>query len=86
MRLLHLLIIDMEDMGIMEGIIHTDITITTITIIEALEGEVSAEAGGGGGSSCACACACAGGGRAGCAKKEFYGTNLRIDKKIIKNT
>lgn len=33
----------------------------------------------GGGSSCACACACAGGGRAGCAKKDFYGTNLKID-------
>ena len=29
-------------------------------------------------SSCACACACAGGGRAGCSKKDFYGTNLRI--------
>ena len=36
---------------------------------------------GGGGSSCACACACAGGGRAGCAKKDFYGTNLKIEKK-----
>lgn len=35
---------------------------------------------GGGGSSCACACACAGGGRAGCAKKDFYGTNLKISK------
>ena len=34
-----------------------------------------------GGSSCACACACAGGGRAGCAKKDFYGTNLKIEKK-----
>ena len=30
-------------------------------------------------SSCACACACAGGGRAGCSKKDFYGTNLRTD-------
>ena len=30
------------------------------------------------GSSCACACACAGGGRAGCAKKDFYGTNLKV--------
>lgn len=28
-------------------------------------------------SSCACACACAGGGRAGCSKKDFYGTNVR---------
>lgn len=28
-------------------------------------------------SSCACACACAGGGRAGCSKKDFYGTNLK---------
>lgn len=27
-------------------------------------------------SSCACACACAGGGRAGCSKKDLYGTNL----------
>lgn len=40
---------------------------------------------GGGGSSCACvscacACACAGGGRAGCSKKDFYGTNLRSKK------
>lgn len=32
-------------------------------------------------SSCACACACAGGGRAGCSKKDFYGTNLRIKVK-----
>lgn len=31
-------------------------------------------------SSCACACACAGGGRAGCSKKDFYGTNLRTNK------
>lgn len=32
------------------------------------------------GSSCACACACActDGGRAGCAKKDFYGTNLKV--------
>ena len=30
------------------------------------------------GSSCECACACAGGGRAGCAKKDFYGTNLKV--------
>lgn len=28
-------------------------------------------------SSCACACACAGGGRAGCSKKDFYGTKLK---------
>lgn len=36
-------------------------------------------------SSCACACACAGGGRAGCSKKDFYGTNLRTKniKKIL---
>lgn len=33
--------------------------------------------GGGGGHGCACACACAGGGRAGCSKKDFYGTNVR---------
>lgn len=31
-------------------------------------------------SSCACACACAGGGRAGCSKKDFYGTNLKTKK------
>lgn len=31
-------------------------------------------------SRCACACACAGGGRAGCSKKDFYGTNLRTQK------
>lgn len=37
-------------------------------------------------SSCACACACAGGGRAGCSKKDFYGTNLRTKNinKILK--
>lgn len=36
-------------------------------------------------SSCACACACAGGGRAGCSKKDFYGTNLKTNniKKIL---
>ena len=34
-------------------------------------------------ASCACACACAGGGRAGCSKKDFYKTNLRID--VIQN-
>lgn len=36
--------------------------------------------------SCACACACAGGGRAGCSKKDFYGTNLKSEnlKKILK--
>lgn len=31
-------------------------------------------------SSCACACACAGGGRAGCSKKDLYGTNVRTQK------
>lgn len=33
-------------------------------------------------SSCAhsCACACAGSGRAGCSKKDFYGTNLTSEK------
>lgn len=33
-------------------------------------------------SSCAssCACACAGSGRAGCSKKDFYGTNLNTKK------
>lgn len=34
-------------------------------------------------ASCACACACAGGGRAGCSKKDFYKTNLRIE--VIQN-
>lgn len=29
-------------------------------------------------SSCACACACAGGGRAGCSRKDFYGTKLKV--------
>ena len=33
--------------------------------------------------SCACACACAGGGRAGCSKKDFYGTKLK-SKDILK--
>lgn len=32
--------------------------------------------GSGGGGSCACACACAGGGRAGCSRKDFYGTRV----------
>ena len=38
-------------------------------------------------SSCACACACAGGGRAGCSKKDFYGTNLKTKEmeKVLKN-
>lgn len=31
-------------------------------------------------SSCACACACAGGGRAGCSKKDLYGTNIKTRK------
>jgi hypothetical protein len=40
-------------------------------------------------SSCAhssCACACAGSGRAGCSRKDFYGTNLTTEKlkKVIK--
>lgn len=35
---------------------------------------------GGGGCACACACACAGGGRAGCSKKDFYGTKLTVIK------
>lgn len=34
--------------------------------------------------SCACACACAGGGRAGCSKKDFYGTKLN-SKKILEH-
>lgn len=38
-------------------------------------------------SSCACACACAGGGRAGCSKKDFYGTTIRTKKlnKVIED-
>lgn len=37
-------------------------------------------------ASCACACACAGGGRAGCSKKDFYKTNLRVEhiKNVLK--
>ena len=37
-------------------------------------------------ASCACACACAGGGRAGCSKKDFYGTKLSTKKieKVLK--
>ena len=31
-------------------------------------------------ASCACACACAGSGRAGCSKKDFYGTKLTKEK------
>ena len=41
------------------------------------------EASGGGGGcahSSGCACACAGGGRAGCSKKDFYGTKLSYEK------
>ncbi len=36
--------------------------------------------------SCACACACAGGGRAGCSKKDFYKTNVKVEdiKKELK--
>lgn len=39
---------------------------------------------GGGGCACACACACAGGGRAGCARKDFYqpGTVELLDKEL----
>lgn len=43
---------------------------------------------GGGGCACACACACAGGGRAGCSKKDFYGTKLEtmgIKKALLKH-
>lgn len=38
-------------------------------------------------SSCACACACAGGGRAGCTKKDFYHTNVKVKEleEILKN-
>lgn len=39
-------------------------------------------------SSCAssCACACAGSGRAGCSKKDFYGTKINKNKlkKVLK--
>lgn len=31
-------------------------------------------------SHCACACACAGSGRAGCSKKDFYGTKIQAQK------
>lgn len=34
----------------------------------------------GGGCACACACACAGGGRAGCTRKDFYNTNVEVEK------
>lgn len=38
-------------------------------------------------SSCACACACAGGGRAGCSRKDFYGTRLKSSSlnKVLKD-
>ena len=36
----------------------------------------------GGSCACACACACAGGGRAGCSRKDFYNTNIQIEKII----
>ena len=40
-------------------------------------------------SSCAssCACACAGSGRAGCSRKDFYGTNITREKlnKVFNN-
>lgn len=35
---------------------------------------------GGHSCACACACACAGGGRAGCSRKDFYKTNLKVDQ------
>lgn len=38
--------------------------------------------GGGRSCACACACACAGGGRAGCARKDFYNPNLSIKKLV----
>lgn len=43
-------------------------------------------AGCAGCASCACACACAGGGRAGCSMKDFYHTNLDVQKlkKVLK--
>lgn len=44
----------------------------------------SSGGGSSGGSSCACACACAGSGRAGCSKKDFYGTKLK-SKMILDN-
>lgn len=36
----------------------------------------------------ACACACAGGGRAGCSKKDFYGTKLTtmVIREALKDT
>lgn len=52
--------------------------ITIITVDLAVAGF-----GGGCASSCACACACAGSGRAGCSRKDFYGTKL-TNKKIKK--
>ena len=43
--------------------------------------------GHGGGCACACACACAGGGRAGCSRKDFYGTKVSAKrlKKVLKD-
>jgi hypothetical protein len=34
--------------------------------------------------ACACACACAGGGRAGCSKKDFYNTGLKLKQLELK--
>lgn len=39
---------------------------------------------GGSSCACACACACAGGGRAGCSRKDFYQSELEINKIIKK--
>lgn len=40
---------------------------------------------GGGGCACACACACAGGGRAGCARKDFYTPTMdKLEKELNK--
>ena len=39
---------------------------------------------GSGSFSCACACACAGGGRAGCSKKDFYNSNIKLKDVVNK--
>ena len=48
--------------------------------IHSSSGHGGGHGGGGSGCACACACACAGGGRAGCSKKDFYGTKLETNK------
>ena len=61
---------------------------SSLDVIDSVFSSFFGGSGGGGGGGCACACACAGGGRAGCSKKDFYGTNVKtknIEKVLNSN-